>query len=203
MSEDNLNSQEVDRGEIRDLISRFRLCADAAAELAESIERFTAIFGKVERNVTELKEIDKNLSSKEYMKSLLESTDYMKEIFQYFKAGLPELSKTMELTKKELDEHKEELQFLNAYFHEIPKELEKVTGTEASNIRNSVIEDMTTVLNSSLQDFRNETLKLIKDSVEKAVYTNVKAVLKEIVNQSENETENKTGSADESQGSED
>lgn len=186
MSKDNFKSTEVDNREISELILKFRLCADAASELAGSVERFTGIYSNMEKNVAQLKEIDRNLNDNEYIKSLLEAADSMKDIFQYFNSNIPELSKSMQLSKKELDAYKEEFQFLNGYFRDLPKELDNATGSKAAGIRKKVMEDIKNHLDTRLEDFQKETLKFINDSVEKAIGEKLEAVFNEFNNKEGN-----------------
>lgn len=180
MNKDNFKLADDDNGEINELILKFRQCADAASQLSDSVEKFTGVYSNIEKNISELKKIDNNINNNENIKSLLEITDSMKDIFQYFKINIPELSKYMQLSKNELDTYKEDFQFLNEYFKELPNQLQKVTGTSNLRIRDKVTEDIKSYLDVKFEAFQKETIESINNNIERIVTEKLEGRLNDI-----------------------
>ena len=128
MKDGNLETLEVENAEnISGMILKFRQCADTAAELSNSVGKFTNIYLNVEKNVTQLEGIEKNLNSNNYIKELLDVTDNMKNIFNYFNDNIPQLSKSLQSSKKELNLHKDELVDLLDHFNDLPNQMDNIT----------------------------------------------------------------------------
>lgn len=202
MSEGNKKSLESGNIEkINEMILKFRQCADAATDLSKNVEKFTDIYITVEENVTKLKETERNLNSNDDIKELLDVTNNMKDIFNYFNDNIPQLSKAMQLSKKELDLHKEEFGVLINHFNDMPSQMdnemekiklmlneysiynkdilqeleayveEKDKKVESKNSRTkkAILEEIKKQLESGLENFQKETLKMINDSVNEII----------------------------------
>jgi len=125
MNEGNKKSLETDNDvKISEMILNFKQCADTAAELSNSVGKFTDLYLNIEKNVTELNGIERSLNSNGEIKELLVVTDDMKDIFNYFNNSIPLLSKSLKSSKKELDSHKDEFKVMLDNFSELPNEMD-------------------------------------------------------------------------------
>ena len=81
-----------------------------------ALKKFTDIYLNIEKNVTALKGVEGSLNSNKYIKELFVVTDNMKDIFNYFSENIPQFSKSLLSSKRELDLHKDELSVVLDYF---------------------------------------------------------------------------------------
>ncbi|GEM_PF-2419404 len=131
MSEVNMKSVESENIEkMNEMILKFRQCADTTSDLSNSVEKFTDIYLNIEKNVTALKGVEGSLNSNKYIKELFVVTDNMKDIFNYFSENIPQFSKSLLSSKRELDLHKDELSVVLDYFvgltYKIDNVIEKI-----------------------------------------------------------------------------
>ncbi|MCB2293635.1 hypothetical protein LGK95_08875 [Clostridium algoriphilum] len=125
MNDKNKKLLEVENVEnISEMILKFRQCADTAADLSNSVGKFTDIYLNVEKNVTKLEGIERNLNSNDYIKGLLVVTDNMKDIFNYFNDNIPQLLKSLQSSKQQLDLHKDELGVVLNNFNDLPHQMD-------------------------------------------------------------------------------
>ena len=179
MSADNTKSLEVSNADrINDMILRFRLCADAASELSNSVEKFTGIYSNIEKNVIELKEIESNINSNEYIKGLLDATTNMKDIFDYFNSNIPELSKSMQSSKKELDSYKDEFQFVSEYYKDLPNQIDNVTEKIKSMLNDHLLYNKKML--DELQGFVDDISKKVESQYTKTRKKTVEDIKKQL-----------------------
>jgi len=226
MSDRNTKLLEVENAKkISEMILKFRQCADTAADLSNSIEKFTDIYLNVEKNVTKLEGVERSFNSNKYIKGLFVVTDNMKDIFNYFSENIPQFSKSLQSSKIELDLHKDELGVVLDNFSKLPNQMEntiekiKVMLKEHSLsnkkminelqgyvenenkkiesnykiAKETILNEINKQLNIGLVDFKNETLKLISDSVNRDIDEKGKFIVNKFDDISNNIIESITG----------
>jgi hypothetical protein len=163
MNKSNSKDLDINNGErLKEMILKFTQCADAASDLSASVEKFTALYSEIGKNITELKEIDKSLSTNEYFQDMPN-----------------QLGMVAEKIKSMLSES-------NIYSKAIVDDFEKAVNKN-NKARKKELLDTKAMLDTKAEAFKNEMLDAVKDIVERSINEKLQAKIGDFYDITDNE----------------